>query len=235
MSTSSTSVTAGEIMDRSAVLMNDPSKTDYTYDTLAPFLKMALDELSESLIESQSSPTTQTSAAVILPIGLTALYPVDSLNVPHYPADLAEIQEVSERRAGSNEGFLPVKKTEYLESFEPVDRLMYWAWEDQIIKFNSKGATTIREIQLRYLRDFTIGTITPESIVGSMNSRSFLSYKTAAYAALFIGENKERAEVLDAKAEMALERISNINNKGRQQIMTRHRPFRAAFKARGGY
>ena len=28
---STTSLTAGEVMDRSAALLNDPAKTDYTY------------------------------------------------------------------------------------------------------------------------------------------------------------------------------------------------------------
>ena len=50
---------------------------------------------------------------------------------------------------------------------------------------------------------------------------------------MFIGENETRAMVLDAQAERAMDRLLGINNKGRQQIMTRHRPFRASWKARG--
>jgi RNA-splicing ligase RtcB len=114
--------------------------------------------------------------------------------------------------------------------------LRYWAWESQIIRFNPNGgATTAREIQIKHLKEFGEAVLTPESIVGSMNSRSYLSYKTASFAAMFIGENPERAGVLDSHAERALERVESISNKGRQQIMTRHRPFRAAFKARGGW
>ena len=50
---------------------------------------------------------------------------------------------------------------------------------------------------------------------------------------MFIGENETRAQVLNEQAEQAKERMEGISNKGRQHIMTRHRPFRAAFKARG--
>jgi len=186
MSTSSTSVTAGEIMDRSAVLMNDPAKTDYTYDVLSPFLQMALDELAESLIDSQNSPTIQTSAPILVPMGFIAIYSVDSIDPIRYPANLVEIQEVSERRSGSNEPFIPMKRTEFIHISEPRDIFGYWSWENQIIKFNPRGATTNREIQLKYIRDFSSTNIAPDAIVGSMNSRSFLSYKTAAYAAQFI-------------------------------------------------
>jgi len=237
MSTSTTSYTAAEIMDRSAVLMNDPEKTDYTYTVLMPFLKMALDELSENLADTQGSPTTTTSAIITVPAGTSGLYPVNSLNTPNYPSDLVEIQEIGERSLGSahDEPYVPMDRVEFKPAFPPGDRLRVWAWENQIISLNLYGATTARQIRLKYVRQFNQETITPDSIVGSINSQSYLAYKTAAYAAMFIGENKERAEILDSKAEAALERIESINNKGRQQMMTRHRPFRASWKMRGGY
>jgi len=243
MPVSTSSVTAGEIMDRSAILLNDPAKTDYTYAVLGPFLRMALDELTLSLVDSQSSPTIQTSTSypilqMILETTQSALYPEDSVNDPKYPADLVEIQEIGERVAGDiHAPFIPMTRVEFLPRFPRSDRLMYWAWENQVIYFNPFGANTRIELQLRYIRDFnySISEIDPAAFVGSMNSRSFLAYKTASYASQFIGENTERAQILDAKAERALEMIDSINNKGRQQIMTRHRPFRAAYKMRGGF
>ena len=48
---------------------------------------------------------------------------------------------------------------------------------------------------------------------------------------MFIGENETRAGILEDKAEKALERITGINNKGKQQMMTRHRPFSASYKS----
>jgi len=237
MALSSSSITAGDVMDRAAVLMNDPAKTDYTYIILSPFLRMALDELIENLVDGHNAPLVSTSLVITVPAGSNAMYSVDSLNEPHYPSDLAEIQEISERLAGSRDPFIPMKRTEFLETKEAGDRLAYWTWQNQVVRFNPNGATTAREVQLNYLRTYSSesANIPPESIVGPINSRSFLSYKTAAYAAQFIGENTERAQILDAKAELALERIESINNKGKQQIMTRHRPFRANWKARGGF
>ena len=236
MASDTTSVTAGEIMDQSAVLLNDPAKTDYTYAVLEPFLRLAYDELVDAQMDSQNQPLNQLSAAIIVPIGANTLYPQHSLNIPKYPAELAEIQEISERLAGSDDPYIPMKRAEFPSPFPAQDRLSYWAWEMERIQFNPNGATTARELIIKYIRGL-VGNFqtTPESIVGGTNSRAFLSYKTAALAAQFIGENPERAAILDGHAQRALERHESISNKGRQQIMTRHRPFRANWKARGGF
>jgi hypothetical protein len=109
---------------------------------------------------------------------------------------------------------------------------MFWVWEDQQIKFNPNGALTPREIQLQYVRQAISLATNETTIIGTINARSYLSFKTAALCAMFIGENQSRAGILNEQANEALERVTGINNKGRQQIMTRHRPFRASYKMR---
>ena len=232
---STTSLLAAEVMDRSAALMNDPSKTDYTYDVQLPYLNMAIDELVESLEESNSSPTNQTSAIITLPVGFNKITPNEHPDAPHYPIDLVEIQEVGDRTGGSTDPFIPLGRREFLQAFPASNGLMFWCWENQIIKFNPSGALGPRDIQLRYVAQAVAQAAGPLSVIGTINARSYLSYKTAAICAMFIGENETRASVLDAQAEKALERLTGINNKGKQQIMTRHRPFRANYKARGGF
>jgi hypothetical protein len=232
---STTSLTAAEVMDRSAALMNDPAKTDYTYVAQLPYLNMAIDELVESLEESNSSPTNNTSATIVVPVGANKLTPIESVDLPHYPMDLVEIQEVGERTTGTQDPFLSLGKREFLQGFPPNQSLLFWVWEDQMIKFNPNGALSSRDIQLRYVRQAISQAVDHLSVIGTINARSYLSYKTAAFCAMFIGENETRAGILETQAEKAIERLTGINNKGRQQIMTRHRPFRAAWKARGGY
>lgn len=232
---STTSLTAAEVMDRAAALMNDPAKTDYTYAAQLPYLKMAIDELVESLEESNASPTNQTSAAITISIGTNKLSPIESLTPPYYPDDLVEIQGVGERASGTEDAFLPLTRKEFLQEFPASSSLLYWCWENQYIKFNPNGATGEREIQLQYIRAGITQPTSELSVIGAINSRSFLAYKTAALCSQFIGENETRAGILAGEAEKALERLTGINNKGKQQIMTRHRPFRAAYKSRGGY
>jgi len=232
---STTSLTAGEVMDRSAALMNDPAKTDYTYLAQLPYLNMAIDELVESLEESNSSPTNQTSAVIALAVGLYRITPTEHATTPHYPNDLVEIQSVGERNTGTTDSFVPLSRRDFIQPFPASSSLLYWCWEDQIIKFNSNGALTAKDILLEYVRQGVTQAVDDSSVIGTINSRSFLAYKTAALCSQFIGENETRASILDGKAEVALERLTGINNKGRQQISTRHRPFRAAYKARGGW
>jgi len=232
---STTSLTAGEVMDRSAALMNDPAKTDYTYAAQLVYLNMAIDELVESLEESNASSTNSTSAVILLPVGKNKLTPIESAEVPHYPMDLIEIQSVGERTAGSNDTFATLGRRDFLQAFPVGQSLLYWVWERNEIKFNTNGALGPREVQLNYIAQSISQAEDEYSVIGTINARSFLSYKTAAFCAMFIGENESRATALEEQASRALERITGINNKGRQQISTRHRPFRASYKARGSF
>lgn len=234
---STTLVTAGQVMDRSAALMNDPQRTDYTYAAQLPYLNMAIDELIEALQESQSPLTNLTTVAGIsAPIGTNKLTPVEqTTSPPHYPQDLVEIQEVSEKLFGSDNVLIPMVKREFVQTFPAQDAFVFWVWEDMQIKFNPNGAKTHRFIELKYLRHPIQYAESETSPINLTTAISYLSYKTAALCAQFIGENESRAAILDAKADRAMERIEGIHNKGRQQIMTRHRPFRAAWKSRGAF
>lgn len=233
-----TGVTAGEVLDRVAILLNDPAKTDYTYAAMLPYLNIAIDELLENLEESNAPSTNNASTlftTIILEIGQNRINPPEHEQGPRYTGDMVEIQEIGERTAGSNDPFIRMDKKELIRSFPPTSSLLVWSWERNIIRFNPNGATSRREIEIRYIT-FAAGLVAGElSIIPIINSRSFLAFKTAALCAFYIGENDTRAGVLEGMAAKALERIEGISNKGKQQIMTRHRPFRAAYKSRGGF
>lgn len=232
---STTSLTAGEVMDRSAALMNDPDLTDYTYEAQLPYLNMAIDELIEMMEESNNSPSNKTSDVIEIAVGEYQITPAESATTPHYPEDLVEIQEVRERLSGTTDPFVLMTRRESITEFPATSALVYWTWENQIIKFNPNGATTDRDIQLFYIAKNLTNAENENSIIGMINAKSFLTYKTAALCAQFIGENESRAALLDGKAEKAAERLMNLDNKGRQQMVTRRRPFRASYKARGMY
>ena len=230
---STTSLTAGEIMDRSAALLNDPAKTDYTYVAQLPYLNMAIDELIEQLEEANISPSNQLSATITLAVGESKLTPTESATTPHYPTDLVEVQSVGERAADSEDVFIPLVRREFLQAFTASNSLMFWCWQNQEICFNPNGANTEREIQLKYVSQAIAQAEDDTSVIGTINARSYLSYKTASLCAMYIGENETRAQVLNDQAEKAIERMMGISNKGRQQMVTRHRPFRAGYKSRG--
>lgn len=224
---STVNLVAYQVIDMVASLMNDTAKTDYTYDVVLPYLNMAIAELNEHLEEGNVAITNQVSLPIPVKIGQG--------NIINLPWDLVEVQEVAERQFGSDDLFRPLPRKEFTINLPPSNSLLFWAWIDQSVRFNPNGALSVMEVQLKYIRRPFKPAQEIQTIIGTVNAASFLMYKTAALCSMFIGENETRSGVLNEQAELALERIEGISNKAKQQIMTRHRPFRAAFKMRGGY
>lgn len=221
-------------MNRVASLMNDTARTVYSYTAQLPYLNMAIDELMEQLEEANASPSNQTAALITLPVGSYRIGSIDSGITPTYPSDLIEIQEIGERTYGTTDTFIQMSRREFLARKETATTTLgEWIWEDQIIKFYSVGATSIRELELKYVREpFALAT-DENSIIGAISARPYLAKKTASYCAFYIGENETRAQKLDDDAQESIERLLGINSKGRQEMVTRRRPFRASYKSRG--
>lgn len=233
-----TDLTAAQVMNRAASLMNDTAKTTYTFTAQLPYLNMAFDELQE-YFEWNNIPITNqtTSPAINIPIGTIVINPVHGWppnDAPNYPHDLVEIQRLWERLAGSTDPFLPMTRREFLPHMLDdiqVDSLTFWIWQDQRIKF--VAAQTAREVKIDYIKTLFISELEASSSIGVINARSFLYYRTAALCSQFIGENKTRADDLNNFAIMALDRVMGISTKGRQAITTRRRPFMANYRMRG--
>lgn len=234
---STTSLTAAEVLDRTASLMNDTAKSTYSYIVMIPYLNMALDELQEEFELNNVPVTNLTSAGITVIAGVTEIKPTvvpPVIGEVYYPTDLVEIQAVWERLDGSSEPFIPVTPREFLlHVFDDVilPQLCYYSWQDQKIKF--VAASTDREVKLDYIKDLFVVVDASTDVIGIINSQSYLSFKTAEFCSMFIGENKTRADELKGHAAIALERNLGISSKGRQAITTRRRPFRSGYRSRG--
>jgi hypothetical protein len=232
----STSTTAANVMDLAASLMNDTAKSVYTYDAQMPYLNMALKELQEEFQLNNIPVTNEESAAIEIPIGTTEVCPVDGVGsgpAPNYPTDLVEIQKISERLAGSTDSFLPLVKKDFLPHIDEgidMSSIQLWVWEGQRIKFHA--ALTAREIKIDYIKTLFPKVTNQAAVLGVINCETFLFYRTAALCTRFIGENETRAAELNDFAVMAKDRVIGIGNKGKQSIVTRRRPFMAAYKRR---
>lgn len=234
---STTSLTAAQVMDKVASLMNDTAKTSYTYVAQLPYLNMAFDELQESF-ELNNIPITnqtKTPTPITIPVGTSWIYPIEmaGAGIVTYPVDLVEIQGLYERLAGTSDPYVPMTQKEFLPhaiDVQPSSSLGYWIWQDQIIKM--AGALTPREIKIDYIKTLFQDDLVTCSIIGVINARSFLYYRTAALCAQFVGENENRAGDLNSYAELALDRVTGIGVKGKQSIMTRRRPFMSSYKRR---
>lgn len=240
---STTAVSAGQIMDRAANLLNDPNKTDYNYRVMIPYLNLAIEEFTDALAESNSPYANQTSTnfpgtPIVVPVGTWFLSPPNPDNIAlgqlTYPPDLLEFQEIGERPLGDLGPFIRLPRREFEVRLPPTNSLLFWILEGGVIRFNPNGATVPMEVQIKAIYQGVAYVATPNDLITVVGSRTYLAYKTAAFCALFIGENESRAQVLEDQASKALERTLNISNKGKQEIPTRHRPFRASYKMRGG-
>lgn len=235
----STSLTAANVMDKSASLMNDTLRTVYTYAAQMPYLNMALKELEEHFQLMNIPVTNQTAVPITVPVGTRFIRPFDGTGSdpgsgdPTYPQDLVEIQGIYERLAGSSDPFIPIAKREFLPHAIDdiqIDSLQYWIWEDQIIK--TVGATTPREVKIDYIKTLFPEITNAAAVIGIASAASFLHYRTAALCTQFIGENASRANELNNFAVLAMDRVTGISAKGRQVMNTRRRPFMAAYKRR---
>ena len=229
----SLSLTAGQVMDLAASLLNDTAKQVYTYTAQLPYLKMALQDL-RKLLELNNSPVTnETSAVITIPSGNTSLG--FGIVAPKLPDDLVEIQQLWERISGV-EPFLPMRKVEfiphYLEDIE-INQFLVWAWMDNEIRF--LAANIDIDLKIDYIQSLFTNVTDENSFIMVINSDSYLQYRTAALCAEYIGENPTRALSLNIQAKEAFDVLIGIDNKGRQAIYTRRRPFRAAWKNRGLY
>lgn len=220
--------TVGSLLDISAALLNDTQKQTYTYTVQLPYFQIALDELQQLFERSSISSTNETSAVIAVDAGVTA---IGFSTIPVLPADLISISQMWERQRNINP-FVPMGQRSFIPEYltgELVSSFGIYAWEAQQIKLPM--ANRDNDIKLNYVKSlFTI--VDGNSTIDIINADPALYFRTAALCARFIGENPTRAQELDVDAERALDRIEGIENKAKQGIYTRRKPFRASYKRR---
>ena len=225
---------AGDVMNIAAALLNDPARTVYTYAAQLPYLQMAAQEL-EEYFEQNNIPVTNDSSAVIeVDSGITQIGFEDYTPPPNnLPNDLVEIRQLWYSPRGQDQ-WLPMTKRDYLPHYletSVMNALTYYTWNDQMIEF--LPSDTDNDIKIDYIKPIFPEIVDENTILGLINGKTFLEYRTAGLCARFVGENPTRATELDGDALMASDRATGIGTKGRQSIPVRRRPFRASFKRRG--
>jgi len=229
---STADLVASTVLAKSATLMNDTARTIYTYTAVLPYLQIAMQELQEHF-ELNSIPVTQlTSALINVPAGTTQII-YNGVGVPKLPDNMIEPQQLWERQAGIDP-YVPMSRRDYIpHQFEGTltSKFSFYVWENQVIKF--LPANQSNDIKIDYIKDIFTPLVDETSLINVINAASFLEYRTAGLCAEFIERNISSANALNAYAVMALDRATGIGVKSKQTILTRRRPFRAAYKKRG--
>lgn len=229
--------TSGSVMDRAAVLNNDPNKTIYPYVKQVPFLNQALQELQE-YFELNNVPVTDTvtSDPITVPANVIFIgFPPDSpiSNTPYLPTNLVEPKVLWSRAAGVDP-YVPMQRVDFLPRWEEGVEIQYalqYTWQSQEIRF--LPCNQINQIKMDYIR-FLFEQLDIDddgsTVLSVINSQSYLQYRTGGLVARFLGENPSRATDLDNDASLAMDRVLGVASKGRQRIQVRHRPFRSGYK-----
>jgi hypothetical protein len=219
---------AGTVMDKAAALLDDVTRTTYTYTVQVPYLQMAMQELQEYFELHSLSVTEKSSTVIPVDAGVTEIaYDVSPL--PELPDDMIEPQQLWERNRNIDP-FVPMIKGTYIIEGIQLSRFGIYLWQDQKIKLPSSNQNN--DIKIDYIRALFTEIYNQDSVINIVNARSFLQFRTAGLVAEFVEHNEERATKLNSYASLAMDRATGISIKGKQNIMTRRRPFRIGYKRR---
>lgn len=224
-------VTAGTVMDGARALLNDQNAQIYTNTNLLQYLKTAFRELREYLSESNIPVTNKTDTVLSIPASTTE---ITFVSTPALPEDLVELQAVWARIEDTSPWTFLARKEfipPQLEDIEFSDFVCF-AWLENKLKL--LPCVAIMDLKLQYIQQLT-EPADENSTLGIINGQTFLEYRVASLAARYMMENAERAQDLDSNAQMSLDRAINVENKARQSIYTRRRPFRAGWKSRTAF
>lgn len=222
---------AKDLFDSSAALLNDTALSVFTYVAQTPYLNIALKELQEELQLNNVPVTNRTPAVITITTGKNGIG--GGAGNPDLPADFVEPLNLKERTSGNQFAFVDMKRVDFLPPNQvPSAYLIYWSYENEVIKFISGGATGPVDILLHYMASLFPKITDSNSFIRYDKGETFLIYRLAALCAEFIGENKNRSDELNLFAGTAIQRALGITTKGRQSIATRRRPFMAGWRSR---
>lgn len=208
-------ILASEPIEEAKGLLNDVSGHIYTDTRLIPLLQKAYRELQTKMMLNGLPVLKEVSTSVNVLTGTVSLGDGTGL-----PTDFVYPIELEERAQGSAEFFQPMSETEWEPSQQQTSYLRVWNWREEEIKF--LGATTDREVKIKYMKGLTriTATTTPISI---NNAVTYLAARCAGIAAFVIGENPSRATELNADAGIALQELLTILVKRQQGLPVRRR------------
>ena len=200
---------------KSVILLNDPNKSySITNDKLLPLVKKAYRELSVELHNNGAPLLNEISEPIDVP--------AESKTLGNDQPDDIVIPVRLKERGSEAEEFSSMTEQYWESTDRPGPSLVYWAWRDEEIQF--LGATTDRQIVI-YYRKSPSPIEDVDSRVSYINAINFLSPRTAAMAARFIGNNSRRGDELDIDAAMNLSKLISRTVKGAQNITSRRKSY----------
>lgn len=210
------SYTAGDVMDRAAVLLNDSAKRLYSYTIQLPYLRSAQEELDQEFNANEIQ--TNLISEIVIPVVAGAI----SLSLPvsfFLPISLQE------RKTGEI-SFSDMSEVKNVLDLDQTANSSLAVWDYRHNCVNFIAANQDRDVRLFYWRTLPdiIDDTSDEPMKGAKNA---LAFRTAALCAEFAGGgNETRALSLNIQASMATDRLISLYTKNNQGKRVRRKPFR---------
>jgi len=211
--------TAGNVMDDSAVLLNDSSKSIFNYAAQLPYLRMAYRDFDQELSANGVPINLISEQVTTVNSGTNALSLPTSFFLP---------VSLQEKAVGETDNqYAPITEKADINKLQMISQSTLQVWDFRHNCINFIPSTANRVVRLTYWR--TLTPIADETSLSEIRgAQSYLAFRTAALCARFIGgENgKSRAIDLNAEAGVAMDRLVGLMIKNTQGTRTRRKPFR---------
>jgi hypothetical protein len=188
-------ILASQILQGAKPLLNDPQGIIYSDVSILPMLNKAYRELQIRLARAGMGTSKEVATRVPVLAGTISLGDGSGL-----PAGLLYPIEIREGSPGEPlQNFADMEERSWEPTAQQNTQLQIWAWREEEIKL--VGSTVDKELYIRYMRGLSPIT-DANSPIYILNSELFLEARTASISASLLGENYERARVLNEDAEM---------------------------------
>lgn len=200
--------------------LNDTEGQLYSDAVLLPHFKSAWMVL-QGEMRSAGIPVTRDSGALItVPAGTVEL---TVSTTPALPSDIINIIEIHEKAVGAPDSeYELMDDVTFTPDMDQSSELGYYSWIEGKLLFI--GSTQDRVIRIRYVRYLTDISASSTNITVP-GVEDYLINKTAALAAILIGQNRTRGDYLEGQAASAKDKYLNTETKGKQGDPVQRKPY----------
>lgn len=199
-----------------AAMLNDATQVLFTDAVLLPFLQRSHRELQLKLDARQSSVQKEVTAIITVLAGAVELG-------ASLPADFLRPIKMQEGNIGAPPGqYADMIEAVWDKNIQPTANIGFWTFREEVIQF--PPATQNRSIMLYYIKGLTV-PVAGTSPLGLTRAETFISAKTAHYAAKYIMQDEQRAADLLNDADGALKDYFDAEVRGQQGVPTRRKPY----------
>ena len=197
--------------------LNDSQATLWSDLTLIPKLQKAHREMQVKL-QLAGIPVIRANSVVLsVPRGTT-----DLTTVTGYPQDLIEPRWMKERAMGELEqDFIDMQECADIPSVQGATELVWWCWQGE--KILLLGATSDREVRLRYIKGLPVPNASTDQI-GYLFGENYLGPRTASLAAQAVEDPQLYQTCFSDAAQNMLDLI-RMGIKQLQNLPTNRRPY----------